>query len=525
MVRIRPIRGATGGRGRHGVGDGTRLQGYSTPAPVGGWNARDSIANMEETDAVTMDNWFPEETYVGMRNGYTSHATGLGEAVESLMTWNGPSSSKMFGAISDKVYEVTSSGAVGAAAISSLNSARWQHTMFSISSGHYLYICNGADAPRYYNGTTWTTPTITGSGLTASDLIHVNSFKGRLLFVEKDTLNAWYFPVETIAGTITKFDLGPRASLGGHLVAIGTWTRDGGDGPDDFCVFVTSEGQVIVYAGTDPGDADAWGLVGVFRIGAPLGRRCLVRLGGDLTIMTEDGFSQLSRFMVAGRASTRAALSDRISKAVIEAVAANRSNFGWQPIHYPAGNMVLFNIPATDKVQFVSNATTRAWCRFTNIDARCWELLDDELYFGSDGVVYKADDGLNDAGDAIEGQLDPAFSYFRSRGRGKRFAMVRINYETNGRVKAGLRLNTDFSQGTPSEPGTFAPQDGAEWDDEFWDVAEWGGAVQRFARWKSIEGIGDAASLSIRTTNDGDGIIRVNSIDWKYELTKSSGHI
>lgn len=31
----------------------------SVPAPVGGWNARDSLANMEITDAVQLENMFP----------------------------------------------------------------------------------------------------------------------------------------------------------------------------------------------------------------------------------------------------------------------------------------------------------------------------------------------------------------------------------------------------------------------------------------------------------------------------------
>ena len=34
----------------------------SIPSPIGGWNARDSLANMAATDAVTMNNWFPTPT-------------------------------------------------------------------------------------------------------------------------------------------------------------------------------------------------------------------------------------------------------------------------------------------------------------------------------------------------------------------------------------------------------------------------------------------------------------------------------
>ena len=43
----------------------------SVPAPIGGWNARDSLANMSPTDAVQLVNWFPTPTDVTMRKGYT----------------------------------------------------------------------------------------------------------------------------------------------------------------------------------------------------------------------------------------------------------------------------------------------------------------------------------------------------------------------------------------------------------------------------------------------------------------------
>ena len=43
----------------------------SVPAPIGGWNGRDSLANMSPTDAVQMVNFFPTPTDVTMRKGWT----------------------------------------------------------------------------------------------------------------------------------------------------------------------------------------------------------------------------------------------------------------------------------------------------------------------------------------------------------------------------------------------------------------------------------------------------------------------
>ena len=43
----------------------------SIPSPIGGWNARDSLANMAATDAVQLVNWYPTPTDVTLRKGYT----------------------------------------------------------------------------------------------------------------------------------------------------------------------------------------------------------------------------------------------------------------------------------------------------------------------------------------------------------------------------------------------------------------------------------------------------------------------
>ena len=46
----------------------------SFPAPVGGWNARDALAEMKPTDAIYLDNWFPRTSYVEIRGGSSDHA-------------------------------------------------------------------------------------------------------------------------------------------------------------------------------------------------------------------------------------------------------------------------------------------------------------------------------------------------------------------------------------------------------------------------------------------------------------------
>lgn len=492
-----------------------RNRAFQTPSPTGGWNARDQFADMPETDAIILDNWFPAETSVGIRRGHASHVTGVTYSIDSLMAWSGPSGSKLFAAAHGSIFDVTSPGVVGAAAQSGLLADRWSHTMFGTGASNYLYCVNGRDAVRYFDGTSWSQPAITGT--TSSEFSFVNLFKQRLFFLKGNALSFWYLDVSSIAGSAVEFNVAPYCALGGYLVAMGTWTRDGGAGIDDFAIFVTSRGEVLIFQGTDPGDASGWSMVGVFRIGPPLGNRCMVKLGSDLIIITRDGFSQLSRFLAGGRSSSKLALSDKISGAVVAAVQAFADRDGWQPMFYPTGNMVLVNVPVTTGAhQYVSNSTTGAWCRFTGMDARCWEIMDDQLFFGGLGTVFLADTGLDDNGASITADIKPAFSFFGDKARLKRFAMVRPNLVVDGAVAATMDAKVDFEEGVPTDVPSFSPATGANWGTAEWDSADWGDAAAFNKNWTAINGLGRIATYRLRTVSS-NGTVKLNSSDWLME--------
>ena len=500
------------------------LVGASTPAPGGGWNARDNLAEMAVTDAVILDNFFPGTANTRLRRGSANHATGIGAAVETLMEYAAGPTSKLLAVAGGAVYDASAAGAVGAPELTGLANSRFQHVNFGTAGGDFIVMVNGADAPRNYDGTAWsTTPAITGPS-DVTKLVGVNVFKRRLLFVEENTLSFWYLPINSIGGAAAEFDLSSLAQLGGKLMAIGTWTRDGGAGIDDYAIFVTSQGEVMIYAGSDPGDATNWALVGVFRVGAPVGRRCLVKLGADLVAITADGFVPLSRILGLGRSDATITLSDKISPAVGEAVRAHGTKFGWQPILYPRGMMGLFNVPVQENGtahQYVVNTATGAWCRFTGMDTNCWSLFNDQLYFGTSGKVMNADTGEGDETTDnvfanIEGDALSAYTYFGAPGRLKRFSMVRPVLLAGGAVTAGLDLNVDFENRPPTSTSTFSGTAGAVWDAEDWDTAEWGLADQVVKDWQAVTGQGYAAAVRMRIATNAIEV-KWQSTDWLYQ--------
>lgn len=494
-----------------------RARSYVTPAPVGGWNARDPLSDMEESDAIVFDNWFPEETSIRTRYGSASYVTNLPNVVDTLMVWSGPSTQQMFAASNGAIYDVSSPGVVGASSVALLASDRWQSTMFGNAAGNFLYAVNGQDDPLYYDGSTWQNPSL--SGVDPTTLVYVNVFKQRLFFLEKESLAFWYLDVESIQGNLTRFDLGPFASLGGYLVAMGTWTNDSRtSGIDDYAVFITSNGEVLIFQGTDPSSAASWGLYGTYRIGSPLGRRCFVKIGGELIVITRDGFSSMSKFLSAARASQKAALSDKIVKAVRDATATfTQGQFGWQPIFYPQGGLILINNPnLAQATQFVSNSTTGAWCRYTGLpDAHCWVVFKDQLFFGGHGTVYQAETGFDDDGTPITATVKPAFSYFGNRAEIERFTMCRPNLIIDGDASATIAQFSDFEEVAAGYPIQFSPNRGGVWDQATWDVDEWAGSIIN-SNWVRISGVGRSGTIQLVTTSQ-DGGIRWNNLDWLFE--------
>lgn len=491
----------------------------TVPAPIKGWNAKDALADMPADSAITLDNVFPNLEDVSLRRGFEEYATGVGSgAVETVAEYAGPSTRKLFAAGGNEIWDITSSGAASSEA-SGFTNDRWQHTMFGTAGGNFLYMVNGADNPRYYDGSTWTEPSLTG--VTKTDIVNILAHQRRLFFVFNNSTSIGYLPVVSVAGAVSTFDLGGLLTKGGYIVAAGGWSRDGGDGPDDVAAFVSSEGEVILYSGNDPSTASAWTLVGRFNIGKPIGRRCTLKVGGELLVNTQDGVVPLSTSIPGGRSQIQSkAASSMIRNAMLNATRQYGSNFGWQTLFYPTSGFALVNVPISSTVshQYVVNTETGAWCRFTGQNAAAWSMYNDDLYFGaqSGGKVFKADTGTNDDGADIEWKIKPAFNYYGAKGRKKLFTMCQPQFTTNGALAVAIDLNVDFSDINPTSIPTSPDISGMVWGTSNWGEANWTGDAT-LAPWITVYGLGECASPTIRGSTSGY-TIAFNAYNMIYQL-------
>jgi hypothetical protein len=330
-----------------------------------------------------------------------------------------------------------------------------------------------------------------------------------------------------VQGTATPFDLSGVFNKGGFLQAIGTWSIEGGDRPDDRIAFITSKGEVAVYAGTDP--AANFAVAGVYEIGPPLGRRCALKVGSDLAIVCLDGVISLKVAMMMDRAAaSRATMTRNIQPLINQATRQYQNNFGWQLLGYPRGTRAILNVPVAEgaqQIQYVMNTISGGWGGpFTHENGNCWAVWKDRLFYGgNNGIVKEADkQGFDDDG-AIPFDLETAFNYCKSRGRQKQFTMCRPLITSDGAIEPTLAINTDFGRNAPGSTVTFSQGGAAQWDVAQWDVDVWPQEQALIAHWQTVDGHGNCASIRMTGNveaasgeDDRDFTLQINGWDLMF---------
>ena len=558
----------------------------SMAAPIGGWNNRDSLAEMPPLDAVQLINFWPTPTDVQLRKGWTKYSTGITGKVNTIINY--PTSTgegyTLFAFAEDKIYDATN--ATATVVFSGLTNAKWQYVNISTAGGDFVIAVNGVDPTLIYDGTSWaymattqtaqtistithvgTTATVTTaaphnlitgnritiSGATANDyngtyviiktgassftyvmattpaanatvvgtytitgitgansntFSNVNLFKNRLYFCQNNSLSFWYLDVEAISGPATDFALGAFYRNGGYLQAMGTWTLDAGYGVDDFAVYVTSMGEILVYKGFDPSDPNNWAMVGLWQMGQTFSRRCFFKWGGDLLLLTQDGLLPLTASLQSSRLDPRINLTDKIYYAVSLAASAYSNNFGWQINYLAESNMLILSIP-TDlgMEQYVMNTINKSWARFTGIEAYCFTVSgDQDMHFGGDGFVGLFFNSNSDNGANIVANCQQAYNYFDSRGQLKRFTLIRPIFQTNNGFPTVLcGISTDFDTIPLTNQIAFNPSatNIGVWDTGLWDQSNWGGGLVTTKYWQGVTGTGFAASINLSVASQG----------------------
>jgi len=513
----------------------------SFPAPVNGWIKNQNLAvpgarmpdGSKVNGAFTLENWFPTATGVRMRRGSDPFAQiGNGvDSVASMFAYVNGNNKKLFAATASAIYDVSSpavpldvlltddlgenlvddlgnfivgQSSVGSPVVGSLGGGAWSAVQFATAGGVFLRTVNGIDTPLVFDGATWaTTPAITGVDPTTLSYVWVH--QRRLFFIKKDSLSAWYLPADSIGGAAVELPLGGVFTRGGSLLFGSSWSTESGDGLNEQCVFVTSEGEAAIYRGTDPSVAANWTKVGVYRIGRPLGPKAHIRAGGDLVIATDIGFVPLSQAVQRDYvALSPSAISYPIETAWNDAVASG--SFGWSCEVWPFRQMVLVAPPPSSgspAQMFPANARTGAWGLYTGWDGTCLQLFGTRLLFGStSGKIIEAEVTGADQGLPYTSVCVPLFDPLKAPASLKTSLTMRATLRAPSEIVPRLSLQGDYKVSLPSPPDAAGVSSQGVWGGGIWGSSQWGApaVLNVYQRWQSVGGSGYAIAPSVQIT-------------------------
>jgi hypothetical protein len=498
----------------------------SVPAPTGGLNARDSLVAMPPGDAIVLENWWPQPYGCSIRKGSKKMTTGLAGRIDSFAEWADPTGGgKLFAWAAGNMYDVTAGGAVGAALVTALTNSIWNSVQVTNAAGNNLIALNGIDDGIIYTSGgvarivagTGVAPN-TWAGINPNIAVQPTVHQHRLWVVERGSSAAWFLPPDAVQGTFVKYDFGPLFSKGGYLAFLATWTVDDGNGAEDHLVGLSSNGEAVVYGGTDPTDDTKWFLVGVYVIGAPVSSRIgFAKAGGDLLALTEQGVVSMSAEIVSTKVESAVVplTSNKIQYLISTAVTNSGTLSGWDLRYYPRYNMVLVNVPTVTSdvaYQIAANQLIGSWCTFTNKPATMWgSFLDEPVYGTADGIVYLGWSGSQDdveidgsGGSGVIAKVKQAFNYFGSPATIKQVGMYRPTFVCSLPVSINSAISYDFTDTTLAAPGSSYPTSTPLWGIAIWGTAVWGGSSVVQKDWISGSGMGSAVSLQMVTQSDGE---------------------
>lgn len=520
----------------------------SVQAPTKGLNDYNSIANMDPSFALDMLNMFPSARSVRVRNGYQEWMTGFGGIVKTLMAYNAGVGNKLFSVTDNGIYNSTVSGVAPAPSIAVTN-GYMSYTNFGNVAGQYLVAVNGTDLGKLFDGTVWANMATTAAS--TQDMISVAVYAHRIWFIQKNSMVAWYLPVDAITGVLTPFYLGGVFPMGGILQNIFTWSIDSGSGLDDVLIFQSDKGEIVGYVGTDPSAPATFEFKSSYFVGAPLGQRTNDDLGGDVAMLTIGGVVPISKVVGGTQAISRDedTISKNISQTFNDIISTRGQIPNWEILNIPALTSLFVNFPTTGgspAIQFVMNTLTGAWTRY-NLPIRTMTEFNQSFYFSDElGRVLVMSDSNNLDNLAIDGSsgvfivsgFQTAYNYFELVGVNKLFNEIRPIFVSQYQPSMNFNVAVDFgpnsvdSINTPGVGPTStdfwdtsiwdinmwftpnAPTAADVWDTGIWDKTLWSPPVALRYSWKGVGRLGYCSSLAVKmATNAPTEFV---SCDWSF---------
>lgn len=507
-------------------------------APVAGLVTNTPMANASGTSLLIAENFWPTARGIAPRGG-TRRRVNIPNPVEELFQYVAGGNQAQFVADANNIYmfdENTAEEAALTAVVTGQTSSAYTTQEMQTDGGSFLLVVNGTDDLQIFDGMFFqavndTSTPFAITGVDTSTLSHVWAHRNRIFFVQKDTMDAYFLGINSVAGVATRLPLAGVFDKGGSLLYGATWSSDSGSGMDDRCIFATDQGEFAVFAGSNPADINDWNLQGVYEIGEPLDKNAHISVGGDLIVATKAGLIPLS---AATQKDVAALKLDALTYSIDpdwrrETILSGHLG-GWRLAKWGSRNMAVVAPPNRDALQgycWAVNLETGAWTKFTGWRVGDIAVLDDRLYFGdATGNVFEADTGGTDDGVPFECRLCYGFDHMGMPGSLKTVHAMRATWRYQTAFNARMTVATDYRPDFPAALDTPLGQDNnpGTWDAATWDADYWASDEETYQvrqKWVSASGHGETIAPQIQIVSGQSSKLDCELIS--IDVTYSSG--
>lgn len=461
------------------------FQGIAMSGPVLGLDLTSPVDNMDPSHALELINVFPGNGMSSVRLGYSRLAKPSSSAIKFMGELPRPNGTKLLVAATDTaLYSISTGGTV-----TNITKAS-PHTngeFTSVIFNNKIYLCNnagtGTDQAQYWDGVAAQASNLAFTGVSLENLCSVSSYRERLYFVERNSMNMWYGGLKvpgTAASALTSYDTSYTFKHGGYLIHAGSYTNQTASTSQNLFFACTSEGELAFWQGTDPSNltgADPWTLVARYKVGKPLGFRAFVRVGADIWVITQQGIVPISALFQADPEMALKAVSEKINPLIASSAKAIPFSYLWGGYSWSVGRRVYITAPIS---------SSSSWMLVYSMDSKGWTIFQlsqttDGLsscvfnnlphYGSSGGIVWTGETGYLDRvqtgipGTAINFNIRTPFSFYGSRGNYKVFRDIRPVVQTQKGYSFNLGLDLDFKKSVIIPTVTSTAGDATEWGD------------------------------------------------------------
>ena len=463
-----------------------QLRTVTLPAPTRGLIMNENESFIQPGAALVLDNWKPTMKGCALRGGHELW-TQLPETtpVISMFQYISANVQQLFAGNATNLYNVSAADPLLVKA--SQTSGNYVASQLSNEGGDHMLVCNeSGDYVLHFDGVTWATydtgqihtdpvlevPPTCADG---KNLTYVWKYRNRYFFIEGGTMNAWYLPLNSIQGQLSMIPLSGSATKGGKLLFGATWSIDAGDGTDDKCLFVTDQGEVLVFTGSDPSTATNWRQEGRYATSPPLGMNAHQSVGGDILVATVDGIIPISASINKDSSQLELAAITIAIKPMWRTEVALKRQYPWTMCKWDEYGGLFVTWPGGhpgNQYCAVVNIATGAWSRFTGWDAMCFGRMRGDMFFGTQtGQIMQADRTGTDNGMPYTATLVGGWEMFSSQSTTMVWRQARASFTSRAGepFQPQLSATTDYVVVIPTPPSA-APDPGTldVWDQGLW---------------------------------------------------------